>query len=459
VLIPIIIGIFANMEFPKAFTERMHHQLKEEAADFFRALKTKSPVSIRLNRQKPSKVKGKHVPWCSDGIYLESRPSFTLDPLFHAGCYYVQEASSMFLEQVIRSLGLDKKRVLALDACAAPGGKTTHISALLNEESLLVANETIASRVQVLKENVIKWGRGNVVVTGSDTSAFSSLMGLFDLIVIDAPCSGEGLFRKDAEAADEWSEESCALCAGRQKRILSNLLPTLKKDGILIYCTCTYNAEENEKNVEWLCGNHEMQCLSIPLSPEWSIKEENNNGVISYSFYPHQLQGEGFFISVLQKKSRETAKAIKKSSTQFVPLPSSFSGIKDWIKKDTKLEFFKRNDDIHLLHPEWLNLIEMLSKNLRIHYAGTEIGRIKRDDIIPSHSLAMSVYLNRETFPELELSLDDALRYLRKNDFPISNSQKGWMVVTFEGHPLGWINNLGNRFNNYYPTEWRIRMR
>ena len=398
------------------------------------------------------------MPWCAEGVYLESRPSFTLDPLFHAGCYFVQEASSMFLEQVISHLGLDKKNVLALDACAAPGGKSTHLSALLNEESLLVANETIASRVPVLKENVIKWGRGNVVVTNNDTAAFSSLQGLFDLIIIDAPCSGEGLFRKATEAVNEWSEQSCDLCAGRQKRILSNLLPALNENGILIYCTCTYNEEENEKNVEWLLSNYDMECLPIPVDTGWGIKEVINKEVVSYSFYPHKLQGEGFFISVLLKKGEEPPTATKKGNRQFTMLPAAFSFVKDWVKANISTEFYKRNDDIYLLNPRWIDTIELLSKQLRIQYAGTLAGTIKHENVIPSHELAMSIHLNKNAFHQLTLLKDEALQYLRKENISARSPEKGWMLSMYENIPLGWLNNLGNRFNNYYPVEWRIRM-
>jgi NOL1/NOP2/sun family putative RNA methylase len=446
------------MSLPEAFVKRIKHQLKEEADDFFKALSGTSPISVRLNHEKENVIQGHAVPWCSDGMFLEKRPSFTLNPAFHAGCYYVQEASSMFLEQVIMQIGLDKEKILALDACAAPGGKTTHLASLLNDESMVMANETISSRVSVLKENVIKWGTGNIVVTNNDSAAFTGFKGLFDLIVIDAPCSGEGLFRKDASAVNEWSEENCSLCTGRQERILSNLLPALKQDGYLIYCTCTYNPEENEKNVQWLLEN-DMECIPLNLNPDWGIKEMNENGIKAYAFYPHRLQGEGFFISVLKKKAESSSISFNKPSKTYMPLRNDFSFVKDWVNKKVSYELYKKDNDIFLLSSSWLPLIEFLEQHLRVHYSGTLVGKIKHTNVIPAHELAVSTQLNKNAFPHLKLSREEAITYLRKDDLKIRPSEKGWMLAMFENTPLGWLNNLGNRFNNNYPTEWRIRMK
>jgi 16S rRNA C967 or C1407 C5-methylase (RsmB/RsmF family)/NOL1/NOP2/fmu family ribosome biogenesis protein len=444
------------MEFPKAFIERLQHQLGSEAEDFFSSLSAPPSVSVRLNRDKQAEISGIPVPWCSDGILLRSRPSFTLDPLFHAGCYYVQEASSMFLEQVIKHIDFDERNIVALDACAAPGGKTTHLSSLL-KNGIVVSNETIGSRVPVLKENVIKWGLGNIVITNSDTSAFASLVGIFDLILIDAPCSGEGLFRKDEDAVDEWSEQNCSLCAGRQRRILSNLIPSLKEEGILIYCTCTYNPEENERNIQWLCNEHQMECISIPLDRNWGIKEMRSKNVIAYSFYPHRLSGEGFFISALRKGNGSGSISYKKGKNTYSAL--SGHSVESWIQAREGYRLYKRGDDIYLLPTEGSQLMELLEEKTRIHYGGTLVGKIKHSNIIPSHEMAMSIQVDTSAFPILNLNKTEAISYLRKEDFKIKDAEKGWLLVLYEGHPLGWINNLGNRFNNYYPTDWRIRMK
>jgi 16S rRNA C967 or C1407 C5-methylase (RsmB/RsmF family)/NOL1/NOP2/fmu family ribosome biogenesis protein len=447
------------MNLPKAFMERMQYQLNDEADNFFASLTSPSPTSVRSNSAKGLQMQGRPVPWCSDGIYLESRPSFTLDPPFHAGCYYVQEASSMFLEQVIKSLDLNNKGIIALDACAAPGGKTTHLASLLNEESLVISNETIASRVSVLKENVIKWGTGNILVTNNDTSAFATLNGLFDLILVDAPCSGEGLFRKDTEAITEWGEDNCSLCSGRQQRILNNLLPSLKENGYLIYCTCTYNPGENEKNVEWLCEKHGMECISISLNPEWNIKEVNVSNGTAYAFYPHRLAGEGFFISVLRKRNSQGSVSFKKGEAKYSPLPSSLSQVQHWVNISDNFKLFKKSDEIYQLPQKHMQAIEFLEKHLRVQYAGVLVGKIKHTDVIPAHELAMCVQLNKESFAQIQLSRTEALSYLRKEEIKVNSSKKGWNLATYEGKPLGWLNNLGNRFNNYYPVDWRIRMK
>jgi len=233
---------------PAEFAGRMRSRLGSESETFFRALGDEAVVSVRYNPLKlalPANLKA--VPWCRTGAYLDQRPVFTFDPAIHAGCYYVQEASSMFLEQAVVQLKLHEKKILALDLCASPGGKTTHLASLLHPDSLILSNETIQSRLAPLKENVIKWGSGNVLVTQNDPADFASLESFFDLVVIDAPCSGEGLFRKDHDSMQQWSPQNCDLCASRQQGILKDVLPCLKPGGVLVYSTCTFNEKENEE--------------------------------------------------------------------------------------------------------------------------------------------------------------------------------------------------------------------
>ena len=196
------------MNLPQAFIERTRQLLGDEAyTPFEEALQTETPVSIRPNRMKCSQpVEGESIPWASSGTYLKNRPTFTFDPLFHAGCYYVQEASSMFVEKVLQEYV--KEPVVMLDLCAAPGGKSTLCRSVLPEGSLLVANEVMRNRSQILAENLIKWGHPEVVVTNNDPADFTDLTHLFDVILTDVPCSGEGMFRKDQVAVDEWSLEN-----------------------------------------------------------------------------------------------------------------------------------------------------------------------------------------------------------------------------------------------------------
>ncbi|MCX6328665.1 MAG: RsmB/NOP family class I SAM-dependent RNA methyltransferase, partial [Bacteroidia bacterium] len=298
--------------FPVEFKSRIASQNQIDADLLFKALSEPSPVSIRINPKKWNKrpLTSEPVPWCNQGWYLESRPSFTFDPLFHAGCYYPQEASGMFLEQVFKQIVDSEENIRVLDLCGAPGGKSTHLSSLIGKNGLLVANEVIRSRALILAENLTKWGLSNAVVTQSDPSAFSRLHGFFDLILVDAPCSGEGMFR-DKVAISEWSEENTALCSERQKRIVMDVWPALKENGILIYSTCTFNPGENEEVVKWLTGKHEAESVQLNLYGYEGITEIDYQGIHGYGFYPGKIRGEGLFISVLRKNSRPDGNTFK----------------------------------------------------------------------------------------------------------------------------------------------------
>jgi 16S rRNA C967 or C1407 C5-methylase (RsmB/RsmF family) len=292
------------MQLPENFIRRITIDLKGEAQPFFQAMENEVPVSIRVNQSKnyhPENLQ--NVAWCNTGFYLPERPVFTLDPLFHAGAYYVQEASSMFLEQALKQSVDLELPLKVLDLCAAPGGKSTHLASLLSRDSLLVSNEVIRTRAKILAENITKWGNPNVVATNNDPADFQRLPGFFDVVVVDAPCSGEGLFRKDPNAMYEWSEDNVALCASRQRRIVADVWDALKPGGHLVYSTCTYNRMENEDNLEWM----ENEMGAIPLSLEITSFPEitKDNNLAGYHFYPHKTHGEGFFIAVLKKPEGE----------------------------------------------------------------------------------------------------------------------------------------------------------
>lgn len=280
------------MNLPEAFVNRTKNLLGNEYQELVKALELVPPTSIRANNKIDYQPSEEHVTWCESGFYLNERPLFTADPLFHAGVYYVQEASSMFLVQAIKQHFPEAQTVL--DLCAAPGGKSTLLSQTLPESSLLVSNEIIRSRAYILAENLIKWGNPNVVVTNNDPKDFDTLSGFFDAIVIDAPCSGEGMFRKDAGAIEEWSEYNVKLCAERQRQIVSSVWDALKTDGILVYSTCTFNREENEENVRWICEELGADLLNIDLHGNEDITVSD----FGYRFYPHKTKGEGFFMSV-----------------------------------------------------------------------------------------------------------------------------------------------------------------
>ena len=433
------------MQVPEAFIIHMKELLGNDWAVFDRALNDESPISIRLNPNKinPAQLSetlllSESIPWATTGFYLNNRPSFTLDPLFHAGCYYVQEASSMYLEYFVRNYFPIQAKVL--DLCAAPGGKSTHLSSLLSKESLLVANEVIRSRANVLSENMIKWGNPNTMVTCNDPAEIGrSLPDFFDAIVADLPCSGEGMFRKDPTAIVEWSENNIRLCAKRQRRIAADIWPALIPGGILIYSTCTYNREENEENLDWICNELGAEPLEEPRR-----------------LMPHQMKGEGFFIAGIRKKEKGERYKVKSKKnftlhpspfTLYLSSPNEFTCISDntgWIAVPS----------IHF--PDYLQL----KSKLRILSAGVALGELKGSDRIPAHSLAMSTALSEPGFPRWEVDKETALNYLRKEiltNIP-QELPKGYLLITYKTHPLGFVKNIGTRMNNLYPREWRIRM-
>jgi 16S rRNA C967 or C1407 C5-methylase (RsmB/RsmF family)/NOL1/NOP2/fmu family ribosome biogenesis protein len=444
------------MRFPDAFSRAMQQKLQGEWNEFVEAMSDNVPVSIRLHPRKNKKEFSHRVPWSTQGFYLEQRPSFTLDPLLHAGTYYVQEASSMFLEEALTQTVDLTQSLKVLDLCAAPGGKSTHLLSLLSKDSLLVSNEVIRARASILSENIQKWGNPNVVVTNNDPKDFTKLKGFFDVIVVDAPCSGEGLFRKDPNAMQEWSEDSVALCAQRQQRILADVWPALKQDGVLIYCTCTYNRKENEENLSWLMGEKEVESLKLKVKSEWGIEEIEEDGVFGYRFYPHKVKGEGFFISVLKKK--EETHSVSVRSKNHLPLPPKkiIERLSDWLLHPH--EFILLNDLIVVLPEKYVEEINWLAYQLNVATKGTAIATVKHEKLIPEHALALSTELNLNSFPSIELDLPTALSYLRKETINIGEGQKGFALVTYQNQPLGFVNLLSNRVNNLYPANWRIRM-
>jgi len=443
---------------PKEFEERMRNELGSGYDAFLESLQKPSPVSVRLNPPKPSLIEGDTIPWTKHGRYLKERPVFTLDPALHAGAYYVQEASSMLLEQaLVQSTDLTKS-LRVLDLCAAPGGKSTHILSLINSESLLVSNEVIRSRSSVLSENLKKWGHANVVVTCNDPEAFKRLEGYFDVIVVDAPCSGEGLFRKDPAAMSEWSTDNVQLCSQRQRRILSDVLPALKENGILIYSTCTYNEQENENNLIWLAQAEGFDFLPLSLNQSWGVETIEKENAIGYRCYPHKVKGEGFFISVLQKRTSTKQSRIS-SKSRFSYAPKKISErLQDWILLSDQFDFIQQENLLITIPLTLKEDIQFLQGQLHIVTKGTAMAEVKHDKLIPEHAFALSIHLNEEHFQKVNLNFDQALQFLRKEAFMLNDERKGFALVKYEANSLGWVNLLGNRFNNLYPASWRIRM-
>jgi len=444
--------------FPAGFVQRIQNQKHIDSVALLKALKEPSPVSVRINPSKWNMVPkdSEPVPWCNNGYYLQTRPSFTLDPLFHSGCYYPQEASSMFLEQVIRQSAGSLENIRVLDLCGAPGGKSTHLIDLIGPDSLLVSNEVIRSRASILAETITKWGSGNIIVTQNDPSVFGKLKGYFDMILVDAPCSGEGMFRGSV-AVDEWSQENAAHCSERQKRILMDIWPALKENGILIYSTCTFNPGENEENIKWLTDKQKAESLDLNVADFEGITEIDFQGIKGYGFYPGKIRGEGFFMSVIRKTGmQESISPKSQRKPDLKPGRGDLAVVDKWTEFPAD-RILKWGDQV-LAVPCGMDDYLYLFQNLKIVKPGTTIYVVKGNDYIPSHELALSGHLKKDAFFSDEIGLSDALAFLKRENFTFHNSTKGWSIATYKNINLGFFKNLGNRVNNYFPVEWRIRM-
>lgn len=368
----------------------------------------------------------------------------------------------MFLEQALKQV-LDLEEPLqVLDLCGAPGGKSTHLASLLTKDSLLVANEVIRSRASILAENVAKWGSGNVLVTSNDPRDFGRLPDFFDVMVVDAPCSGEGMFRKDPGAIGEWSEENVNLCAQRQQRILMDVWGALKPGGLLVYSTCTWNEQENEANISWLAEQEGAASIKLKLQPEWSVVPTHLNGVAGYRFYPHRVQGEGFFMAVVQKAgaSEEIShgKSKKKKYKLTVAGKKEKALVENWLQEPDKHTWVQHNEIISAIPEAIFEAADDVYQQLYVLYAGTEVAEVNGKKLKPLQGLALSQDLNKGAFRTAELDLEQALRFLRRDDVSLGTSGTDWLLLQYKGRPLGWAKQIGNRLNNYYPKEWRIRM-
>jgi len=398
------------------------------------------------------------IPWCSHGFYLSQRPSFTFDPLLHGGAYYVQEASSMFLWEVLRqTVGEYTNGLKVLDLCAAPGGKSTLLASYFTN-GLVVANDVIRSRAAILTENITKWGAANTVVTNNDPKDFARLPSFFDVMVVDAPCSGSGLFRRDLEAISEWSDENVLLCSQRQQRILADAYVALKNDGLLIYSTCSYSKQEDEDILAWICAELGTEPVKLSIQPDWGIVEVRDEAskASGYRFYPYLVRGEGFFIAVFRKRGGTE----EKNRLSAAPSPQKISkeetaAIASFISSREELFYFRQGENIIAIPAVWKTDIATLQKNLYLRKAGVTVGELKGKDIVPNHELAVSL-LTSQNIQKAALTYQQAILYLQKKDMDANNLPKGWTLATYNGCNLGWMKVLPNRINNYYPVEWRI---
>lgn len=437
-------------QFPEAFKQRVEND-PFLGIPLLEALNQTAPVSVRLHplKQKAALTFTEKIAWCEHAFYLKERPSFTLDPLFHAGCYYPQEAGSMVLDTVLKQLDLPSEPSI-LDLCAAPGGKSTLIASFLNNNGLLVSNEVIQARARILTENTTKWGYTNTVVTNNDPKDFERLNEFFDVIVVDAPCSGEGMFRKDIKARDEWSEENVQICSSRQKRIVMDVWDSLKPGGFLIYSTCTFNSAENEDTIAWYLNELEARYVQLEM-PEELVAGRND---IGHYCLPGKTVSEGFYIAVLQKEATTPARQ-RFTRKPLFKVQKDLLDAENYVKVDEAL-LLNWNDKLLLVPNQLEEKMLHVQAQMRIQKMGLMLGEIAKKGIIPSVELALNpTRLNR--ISTIELTEKEALMYLHGDTFPLQGPQ-GFQIVSYKNEPLGWIKNIGNRFNNLFPKEWRIRM-
>ncbi len=440
-----------NPSFPHDFIDILQRDLpSDQVQSLLEALDSTPASSLRINLAKGANIKGDSpVEWSSgEGWYLDERPKFTLDPRLHGGAYYVQEASSMIVGRIAQEFAPR----CVLDLCAAPGGKSTHLSSVVGDEGLVVANEVIKSRSTILKENVIKWGLGNVVVTNSDPAAFEALENLFDMVVVDAPCSGEGMFRKDLASREQWSVEGVGTCVMRSKRILANVWASLAMDGVLIYSTCTFNHMENEGVVRWVLEELGGEIIEQNWQ-ELGAAAVVDNGLGGH-FYPHKVKGEGLFCAVIRKtRHSENTPPPSRSRKMDRPSKSEISKLERWVKTERKFRI-SNSGLIYCYNKLTDNLIEELLSSLNVIYSGVEMGQIIRGELKPSHPLALYADLRYEN--RSLLNLEQALSYLRCENLNPELFAQGLTLVEYQGVALGWAKGLGRRVNNNYPKSWRI---
>ena len=450
--------------FVKYIEEAIGH---ENALVAFSAFEEPASTAVRYNPFKPcGMMEGRRVPWAEHGYILPERPVFTLDPLFHAGAYYVQDSSSMFVgyafRKMLSEIQLPQGRPLrVLDLCAAPGGKTTDMAASLREavggQFILVANEVMKARVGILADNVALWGDPNVVVTCDDPAAFGALPGFFDIIVTDVPCSGEGMFRKDEEAVQQWSEDNVSLCEARQRRILADVWPSLKEGGVLVYSTCTFNRRENDGNVEWISSELGARMLTTDdmLGGMPGVIKTDRG----YSLVPGHVEGEGQYCAILRKTSdvvlNDAPVRSRKAPRQAKPTP-----VPDGLQRLLNIPavFRTKGDTITAVPENIASDVIRVEEALHVVAAGCAVGVVKGKDLVPDADLALSMMLADGAYPAVELDRQGALAFLHRDAQVFPESPRGYLLIKHEGLSLGFVKNLGNRSNSLHPQNRRIRM-
>lgn len=418
------------------------------------ALATSAPsVAVRVNAAKGlSPADGADtVPWCPQGVFLNERPAFTFDPRLHQGLYYVQDASSMILARIAGLLNTDEHAgsgpLRWLDACAAPGGKTTAVADSLADGSYIVANEFDSRRAAALVENVERWGCPRVTVTAGDTAAFTPLDGFFDVVAVDAPCSGEGMMRKEPEAVAQWSPALTERCAALQREIVANLWPAIRPGGYLVYSTCTFNTVENEENVRYFMDTYGATSVDLSLDTLPGVIPSLDSSHAA-RFLPGRVRGEGLFVSVLRKPGDSPAVPVS--------MPRKWRGtdLPDWL--DGSYAGILAGQSLHAIPVSCAAAMLRIADVTRVLTQGVLAGVVKGRDLVPSQALATNTALRRGTFPEADVDRHSALAFLRGEPLHI-DAPRGFVLLTYNHRPLGFVKNIGNRANNLLPDSRRIR--
>ena len=432
----------------------------EQGEALCRSLLGDMPTSIRLNPRKPfSQLEGRNVPWNKYGRYLDVRPSFTLDVGFNAGTYYVQEAGSQFVGHILEGMDVEGKRLL--DMCAAPGGKSTLYSTLVGERGLVVANEIVRNRAAILADNIRKWGVGNVVVTNNEPRHIAAFESWFDIVAVDAPCSGEGMFRKDEQAREEWSEGNVKMCAARQAEILDEAWKSLADGGLLIYSTCTFNHDENEGTLRAFServGDEIEPAERIECPEDWGVVCGQEGVWQTFRFYPHRTQSEGFFAAVARKASMGSRRVTPKPRRKIM---SDLGGkareeLSRWVENPKAMRFAEVAGNCYGYYAEAYEDVKHLAESLSVIYSGVEMGRIFGTTLKPDAALSFFVGLKKDAVARAVLEREEALQYLRKQEVPAERFKEGMNLVECEGCALGFAKRIGNRCNNLFPNSLRI---
>jgi len=448
---------------PSAFRKAIEQQFGKEAESLLQAIDKEPVAAVRVNPKKPA-PEG-HLPisslveWSPWAAFLAHRPSFILDPLLHAGTYYVQEASSTFIDDIVSQILLPDAP-LVLDLCAAPGGKTCGLLSTLPPDALLISNEIVKQRSNILAENVSKWGNSNCIVTQAEPAQLSEMGPTFDLIVADMPCSGEGMFRKNPASVEEWSVDNVQFCAQRQGEILHHAWDMLQPGGYLIYSTCTFNQVENEGVLATFRKEQSFTQPAIQNPSPDQISTTDYLGVHSFRFLPHKTEGEGFFLAVLQKPGFRTKVQTYKMKDPWLRQPNkqTYQQLDKYFPEiKHNIGVFAQQDQVLAFPENWAGFANLLNRYAWVVKTGTTLMTLQHQDAIPHHEVALSSLNKYAKFDSVGLSLEQALDYLRKQAFELPQASKGILHVNYKGFELGWLKNMGNRFNNYYPNEWRIR--